>query len=122
MRMISFVSSIGHDVRFVCDSRNTRNGFAHDATLFVNDCRVSDGHCYYLNRSWESWVYQSACLCAVSNAIADRTARLKSDYKAANGLSRIAGKHKDALAAIISHDNTIAVLNDIKTTLKTKCF
>lgn len=122
MRMISFESSIGHDVRFVCDSRNTRNGFAHDATLFINDCRVSDGHCYYLNRTWERWNYESACLCAVSNAIDSLKARLKSDYKAANGLSRIAGKHKDALGAVIAADDRIALLTDIKSILSTRLF
>ena len=113
MRMIS-VKNDFHDVRFVCSSRSTRSGFAHDATMFIDDCVAGGATCYYYNRTWERWTYESVCLSAVSAAMSEREAELKDDYKRAHGLSRVAGKAKADLADMIAKDLRMATLREIK--------
>ena len=58
------IECCAHDVMFVCEFRNTRHGFAHDVTMFVDGREQSKATCHYLNRTWERWNYQSACISA----------------------------------------------------------
>ena len=59
------------EFEFVCGYHNTRDGFAHDCTMFINGTKYNTAHCYYLNRTWERWSYQTVCLKAISNEIAE---------------------------------------------------
>ncbi len=43
----------------VCEAQNTRNGFRHVATLMQNGNEVDGTKLCYLNRTWESFTYQS---------------------------------------------------------------
>lgn len=44
----------------VCESSDTRNGFKHTATLLTNGRDTGESvKCNYLNRTWESYEYQS---------------------------------------------------------------
>lgn len=44
----------------VCGSSATRNGFKHTATLLTNGRDTGETvKCNYLNRTWESYEYQS---------------------------------------------------------------
>lgn len=44
----------------VCESSDTRNGFKHTATLLTNGRDTGETvKCNYLNRTWESYEYQS---------------------------------------------------------------
>jgi len=120
--IIKFVAK-NKEILFCCDSRGTRNGFAHDATLFINGIRASEGHCYYLNRTWEHWRFQTVCLTAVQNHIDVRMQDLKDDYKAENGISRVVGdKRKAELQAIWDSDSELILYRDIKQTLRERCF
>jgi len=49
------------DKRFsvVCEWKNTRNGFKHEATLCSNGECVATVKCCYLNRTWEVYEYES---------------------------------------------------------------
>ena len=42
-----------------CDSKNTRNGFRHRATLVYDGRKCETATCSYLNRTWESFDFQS---------------------------------------------------------------
>lgn len=117
MRLIKIRDSL-HDVSIVCDSRNTRNGFAHDATMFINGCKIASASCHYLNRTWERWTYESVCLACVDSAIEDRKAAIKSEFKADRGLNRVAGKAKDELAALTAKDLRILTLNEVRDDLR----
>ena len=117
MKLVKFEVN-GHEVEFVCESRNTRNGFAHDATLLVNSCQWSTGHRYYLNRTWEAWTYQSACLEACCKAIANRTEQLRMEYKLAHNVSRISKKVREYLA----NDDELVFVREIMKVLERETF
>ena len=121
MKLVKFTVK-GHEIAFFCDSRSTRHGFAHDSSMFVDNVPLAEGHCYYLNRTWESWNYQSACLAAVGNEIARYKDWLKDNYKYENGVSRITAKHKEKLDAIYNGNDHIAMLEEIKANLKRNCY
>lgn len=104
----------GHDVQFLCKYRKTRNGFAHDAEMYLDGNWMVDYTCHYYNRTWESWRYQSVCYGCVRRIIWFREQWLKEEYKKANGLSRISGdKHKAALKEMAENDNRMKLLNAI---------
>jgi hypothetical protein len=43
----------------VCECKPTRNGFKHVATVLHNGRVVDVEQCFYLNRTWESFEYES---------------------------------------------------------------
>lgn len=43
----------------VCETHSTRNGFKHTATLFKNGFDYDTVKVCYLNRTWESFRYQT---------------------------------------------------------------
>lgn len=55
MRIFSF-----DDVyNVVCDNKDTRNGFKHVAKIFKNGIEQDNTKICYLNRTWESFEYES---------------------------------------------------------------
>lgn len=120
--VISFESK-GRNVAFFCSARSTRSGFAHDARLYVDGRQWSVGHCHYLNRTWESYRFQSACLTACNNYIDVRKEDLKDDYKHDNRIARVVGeKRKAELQAIWDSDPDLILFRDIRQTLNERCF
>ena len=122
MKKVVF-DALGHSVEFYCESRNTRNGFAHDASLFIDNDYIGKASCYYLDRTWEHWSFQSVCLNVTDIEITYREERLKDDYRMKNGLKRISKKaDREAIASIISSDETLALLMEIRAVLKSRVF
>lgn len=121
MKIINLKAN-GIKFEFECDSRNTRSGFAHDATLYVDGRYETKRSRYYLNRSWESWTYQSACLDCCTAVIDERIADLKEAYKDEHGLSRVAGKAKVELDEIINKDDKVRLMRDVRDVLSREIF
>ena len=59
---------VSRSLQFVCDSGSTRNGFKHEATLFKNGREEAFAKVNYLNRTWESFTYQSVMFEAIDKA------------------------------------------------------
>lgn len=74
---------------FICESRSTRHGFAHDCNLFINDSREQTAHCYYLNRTWECWQYQTVCLSAINAELEWYSNRTLEAWKRENEYNRM---------------------------------
>lgn len=117
MKLITMTVN-GKRVEFVCDSRNTRHGFAHDASMFVDGRHESKGHCYYLNRTWESWTYQSACLTAANNAESYWTDRLLQAFKWTHGIKRMTAKRREEFEKELNENEDIklyrAIIDDLR--------
>jgi hypothetical protein len=50
---------VNDNTEIVCKYSSTRNGFCHRATLFVNEEKKCSAVASYLNRTWESYEYES---------------------------------------------------------------
>jgi len=53
------IFKVNKKVLVVCDAKNTRNGFKHEATLMINDREHATAKICYINRTWESFCYES---------------------------------------------------------------
>lgn len=105
----------GKEYEFVNSSRNTRSGFAHDTTLFINGAEKTKNTCHYLNRTWECYRYQTVMMGAIRELINDRRIRLERKYKEDNGFSKLTDKRRLELENIFTADN---VLNEYEEAIK----
>lgn len=108
IRTFKNVGELDHTFTFVCRSRNTRHGFAHDAELFCEDfpCNGIETSCFYLNRTWERYEYQSVMFKAVrmyQDIIYDD---IKSTWMIDHGYSRMNEKRRQELSDFIKTDKS----------------
>lgn len=84
------------DFTFVCESLGTRHGFKHVCTLFAMDSQYPEesATCYYYNRTWESWCYQTVCREVVHKIIERTKKRAVDNYKYLNKLKRISAEKR----------------------------
>lgn len=125
MKLVKFEVNAGankHEVEFICTARDTRHGFAHDSVMFVDNVQWCKGTCFYLNRTWESWNYQSACIEAVSREVAGRKELLRTRYKVSHGIQRMTKKHTELFNKLLAADPDIAFMKDVKEVLLTRSF
>ena len=119
MSTIKEFSVNDHKYTFYCNSRSTRYGFAHDAELFDNGYLRCKASCFYLNRTWECYTYQSVMKKAVSNAIDSILSTMKYDYLSVNGYERMTAKRKEDFENVYLKDNNnylvdvLSALNDL---------
>lgn len=67
---------INNEKEIVCEWKKTRNGFKHEATLLINGSETETAKCCYLNRTWESYEFQS-----VINSLLNKTKLLTDSEK-----------------------------------------
>ena len=107
----------GREVEFVNESRNTRHGFAHDTTLFVNGCKVSNDTCHYLNRTWENYRYQTVMKCAVSKHLDALKKELKTEYLAEHGYKKLTASRSEEFAKVLADNPEVLFYMEVYTTL-----
>lgn len=110
----------GHEIMFVNQSRDTRHGFAHDTTLFIDGFERQAATCHYINRTWEWYGYQTVMLEAVYLLKKAKEQECKREYLRKNSISQIRGeKRKAELANLIAEDEENkfydAIMHDLKT-------
>lgn len=63
---------------FVCESWKTRNSWGHKVSLYRNESFfVGSAKIRYYNRTWESYLFQSAIKSVIYNAIDETKAAAK---------------------------------------------
>jgi hypothetical protein len=50
---------ISNNIRIVCESKGTRSGFNHFATVYVNDSEKATAKVHYINRTWEAYEFDT---------------------------------------------------------------
>ena len=55
----------GNEWKFENEYKETRNGFKHHTRLFKNGKLFAENTSHYINRTWESYTYQSSMRCCV---------------------------------------------------------
>lgn len=95
MRTFYFEAN-GHHFEFVCTSRDTRNGFAHDTTLICNggDWDNLSATCFYYNRTWERYCYQTVMQRVVGDEIERCIEAEREDFMEERGYKRLTAARK----------------------------
>lgn len=84
-----------------CTSRNTRNGFAHDCTVRdenYND--ITEATCYYLNRTWECYRFESVLHSAIYKMAEEEAEEAVALWKKVYGKSRISKAMRAKVTAL----------------------
>jgi len=88
---------------FICRSRSTRSGFAHDAELqTANGYVIGTASCHYLNRTWESYEYQSVMIRVVVQKLEEYLLCAREQFKREHNISRITAKRKPEMDAFVA--------------------
>lgn len=106
-----------HEIRFYCNTDGTSSGFKHTTQLYIDGYYKIDATCYYYNRTWERFVYESVMLKAVDYLISLRKRELIMEYKTKNGYKRLTDKRTAELYDIFNKDETIIFYNNIHETI-----
>ena len=106
------------EYQFINDSRNTRSGFAHDTALFKNDVMIGKASAHYLNRTWESYRYQTVMIVCISDVINDKYNEFIADFKRANGISRLTKAKREEADKEFYNREDIKELEQVKEELR----
>ena len=98
---------IDKDLQIVCESKNTRNGFKHEATLIRNGLTIDFAKVCYLNRTWESFEYET-----VIQKLLDKT-NLLSKTRKKNFLKRASGIVRKRTSSVLRSVAMVSALGDI---------
>lgn len=88
--METITKKIGNNTyTFYCEYVDCRDGFTHTCELYKNGWRINSSRRHYINRTWESYRYQSVMLDAVRNELDYIVNKGIDEYKEANGITRL---------------------------------
>jgi len=96
----------GNTFEFANESKGNRGGFYHRTKLYMNNNFLVEKKCQYINRTWESYAFQSVMKSAVWILIDSRGKNLIDNYKKDNNLKRLSAEKK---SEIINSDETISM-------------
>lgn len=61
------IFNLDNDYKIICNWVDTRSGFKHTAILYKNGLLVFETKICYLNRTWESFEYESVLKKVIDN-------------------------------------------------------
>lgn len=113
-----FECNNGFTITLSADSRNTRHGFAHDAKITVMPAGTFCGysvsaHCYYLNRTWERYTFQTVLMQACHNAMECRADELKPGFMEKNGYKKLTKKRAAEFTETLNNDAEYTAINSV---------
>jgi hypothetical protein len=106
------------EYEFVNEYRNTRHGFAHDTTLFINNVEKVKHTCNYSNRTWECYRFQTVMCGAVRELIDNRRKYLENKFKEDNGYTKLTDKRRLALEDIFDSDKFLVEYEKVLVNLR----
>nr|DAI77559.1 MAG TPA: hypothetical protein [Caudoviricetes sp.] len=99
---------------FVCESWRTRNSWGHEVTLYKNDTfKVGRAKIRYYNRTWESYLYQSAIKSVIYNAIEEIKAAAKVAFKALYSYKVMTKKRAAEFTEYLAKDPAYNMYNEL---------
>lgn len=110
----------GKNFSFICDAWDTRDGFAHGCELWDFDewHKISSGKCFYLNRTWESYRFQSAMIMAVQHAESQVRSRIRGFVLTEYGWQKITAKRRELLEDVYSKNAELQTLELLESKIK----
>ena len=107
---------------FICFTKNTRSGFKHEAQMLINDTFVSEATKYWVNRTWESFTYQSVMRNCVQNYIGQIEYGIETNYRNENNVIRKTKKHSEKLNELFNQNAEIKEAKNILKLIQTNIY
>lgn len=83
---------------FVNETKDTRSGFKHTSILLrKGGSEIARHNCNYLNRTWETYRYQTSMRSVISNLIENLQELALREYKRDNNIGRLTKQKKDKI-------------------------
>ena len=98
------------NIEFINTAKSTKSGFYHKTELYIDSEFILECKCNYLNRTWESYPYQSVMKDALYNAIESEILREKN----LKGIKRLT---KQLREAIVKESTLIQALTNKRNSL-----
>lgn len=99
---------------FVNECKGTRNGFKHTTTLLQNGVEVAENTCYYYNRTWECYEFETSMKGAVYTLIDSKLNRHLARYKEQNDILRFRRGEKERAIADFKDSDIYRELTQLK--------
>lgn len=98
----------------VCESWRTRYSWGHEVTLYKNDfAKIGRAKIRYYNRTWESYQYQSAIQCVISQAINEIKAAAKVVFKELHHYKVLTKKRAAEFTEYLTKDPAYNMYNEL---------
>lgn len=99
---------------FVCESWRTRTSWGHKVTLYRNDSlTVGRVNVRYFNRTWESYLYQSAIKSVIYDAIETAKAAAKVAFKALHHYKILTKKRAAEFSEYLAKDSEYLMYSEL---------
>ena len=99
---------------FVCESWRIRNSWGHEVTLYKNDTlKVGRAKIRYYNRTWETYIYQSAIKSVIYNAIEEIKAAAKVAFKNLHNYKVMTKKRAAEFSEYLTKDPDYKIYNEL---------
>lgn len=99
---------------FVCESWRTRNSWGHEVTLYKNDTfKVGRAKIRYYNRTWESYLYQSAIKTVIYDTLEKIKAAAKVAFKALHDYKVMTKKRAAEFTEYLTKDPAYNMYNEL---------
>ena len=110
------------NITFICFTKNTRSGFKHEAQMLINETFVSEAVQHWVNRTWESFTYQSVMRNCVQNHIAQIEYGIETNYRNENNVIRKTKKHSEKLNELFNQNAEIKKAKKILKLIQTNIY
>ncbi len=98
----------------VCESWSTRTSWGHKVTLYKNDSfTVGRVNVRYFNRTWESYLYQSAIKSVIYDAIEAAKAAAMVAFKALHHYKILTKKRAAEFSAYLAKDSEYLMYSEL---------
>jgi hypothetical protein len=87
----------GNNYVFANESFSNSRNWGHKSQLRKNGCLIGENKSIYINRTWESYQYQSCMKSIVCNLIKKNGNDYINSYKADNNIKRLSSVKRDKL-------------------------
>lgn len=108
----------GNEYEFFNEAGDTRYGFYHKSKLFINGCLVDTNKCNYLNRTWESYRFQTSMRGCIYNLQNERREYLLDEFKGIRGYKKLTAKRAEEFEMILKADEKYNELEEVYEALK----
>lgn len=116
MKLIN-ITIDGLDFEFICEPSSTRTGFKHTCDVFINNHQQATAACYYYNRTWERYDFQTVCIKVIDNLIDDFIDQARERYKERHGYKKLTKSRRIDFENTLENHSRYTLLHAVKKSL-----